>query len=165
MSLQLVKEIYTNKCHYHSLEQLERNNEINQHRIKELDHSIPNTNNEFDINQYFRMVENKRKLEDFRKLKKNWNGYSAEKIDDEIVDKCIKLITDSRLRYQPYIYPTGRNSIQFEYEKSDGSYLEIEFFKDKISLLYTDSFEFETEIGNVNLDNIIDLIDRFHGKC
>ena len=51
-------------------------------------------------------------------------------------------------RIQPRIFPTARNSIQFEYEKQDGEYLEFELFEDgrlkKFS--YSGGGQFSTEL-------------------
>lgn len=48
----------------------------------------------------------------------------------------------------PDIFPTFRDSIQFEYEKSSGAYLELEVFEDKIGVfaLSSDGREKEFQI-------------------
>lgn len=66
-------------------------------------------------------------------LKENWNGYGAEPFSASLINTCNALI--SVLEPQPAIFPTGRGSIQFQYELKDGSYLEFEIFEKKILCL------------------------------
>lgn len=49
----------------------------------------------------------------------------------------------------PDIFPTFRDSVQFEYEKSNGEYLEFEIFEDKIGVfcIADDGKEKEFQIG------------------
>lgn len=70
------------------------------------------------------------RLNQIKELKDDWNGYGAQSIDN-IVIKSVENIIEN-VHVQPEIYPTGRNSIQLEYELEDRSYLEFEVFKDKI---------------------------------
>lgn len=46
----------------------------------------------------------------------------------------------------PDIFPTFRDSIQFEYEKSNGEYLEFEVFEDKIGVFSLSSDGREKEL-------------------
>lgn len=65
-------------------------------------------------------------LSSFVSLKKGWNGYGAEPLDRELIEFCRALVSNLPQDRQPDIFPTPRGTIQFEYEKDDGSYLEIE---------------------------------------
>lgn len=47
--------------------------------------------------------------------------------------KCLDIL--STVDQQPEIFPTGRGSIQFEYEKDNGDYLEFEISLDSIDVL------------------------------
>ncbi len=69
------------------------------------------------------------RLNDIRKLPDDWNEYGARAFTDTLVYKCERII--NLLSVQPSIYPTGRNSIQFQYELGDKSYLEFEIFEDR----------------------------------
>lgn len=102
-----------------------------------------------------RLEANLIKLEDIKKLKFNWNGYNAKPIPEEIIEKVKKVIIKLGNDKQPEIFPTGRETIQIEYEyekkeiyyvveknfhipklsKSRERYLEFEFYKDKIECL------------------------------
>jgi hypothetical protein len=111
----------------------------------------------------FKRIENIRILESFKILKDNWDGYNAPAIDFYLIEKCKEIVNSFALHIQPDIFPTGRNSIQFEYESDDGKYLEIEIFLDKMSLYYTDN---ETEIDNDNIsfDKANIFISKFHSQ-
>lgn len=54
----------------------------------------------------------------------------------------------------PDIFPTFRDSIQFEHEKQNGEYLEFEIFEDKIGIFCIAADgkekEFQTRLGNNN---------------
>lgn len=80
-------------------------------------------------------------LESIRNLKDGWfNGQTGEKkaFSDELVDKVKKII--SNLKNQPEVFPTGRDSIQIEFENENGDYLEFEFYENgKISKYYENS--------------------------
>lgn len=71
-------------------------------------------------------------LESYRNLEPNWDGYNAPPIDSRIIDNSISLVAS--LSLQPEIFPTGRNSIQLEYEREDGDYVELEVFIENIHI-------------------------------
>lgn len=120
------------------------------------------TNSDFDLEQYLKQQSNVKKLNSFLNLHYNWNGYRAKPFDKNLMEKCVNLIKASNLQYQPEIFPTGRESIQFEYEKEDGSYLEIEIYSNRIALLFIDSFGHELEQEKVQWENVLSLINDFH---
>jgi len=74
------------------------------------------------------MDKNYQRLEEFSKLEHNWNGYNAEPIPKDVLQTAKDLIP--HLTKEWYLYPTGRQSVQFERE--DETYYEIEIFSDKI---------------------------------
>ena len=98
-------------------------------------------------------------IEGYRLLENNWNGYDAPKIDESIISKAKEIIRNISL--VPDIFPTGRNSIQFEFEKKNGDYLEFEIYKNKISCLCIMNKKSET--FNLNPDQIEQTINNFHG--
>ncbi len=69
------------------------------------------------------LEENLMKLDSFKELENDWNGYGAEPFNEEHIEKVKFLV--SLLKIQPEIYPTARNSIQLEYGE-----LEYEIFSD-----------------------------------
>ena len=75
------------------------------------------------------------KILDISKLEDDWNGYGAKKISNKVINLALCIV--QKLSYQPSnIYPVATNSIQFEYELDDKSYLEFDIFEDKVSLLF-----------------------------
>lgn len=70
------------------------------------------------------MQENLRKLEQISLLANNWDGNGAKAFDKQLVAKVKDLI--GALGVQPEIFPLSYGSIQMEYTKEDGSYLEFE---------------------------------------
>ena len=98
----------------------------NQH-----DSSSNNLNNE--LQDTYQQCLNLKKINDISLLKENWNGYGALTFSKETILTAQNVI--SLLSKQPDLYPTGRDSIQMQYELPDNSYLEFEVFKDKIIYL------------------------------
>lgn len=86
--------------------------------------------------------KNIRLLEEYRSLEEDWNGYGAPSLTPELVDKCIAIIKG--LNMQPEVFPTGRNSIHFEYDVESFGYLEFELFLDRI--------EFYAELQDETID-------------
>jgi hypothetical protein len=82
-------------------------------------------------------------IKSFRDLKQNWNGYGAEPISEEVINKALKLVKE--LKPIPEIFPVANNSIQFEWETDDQVlYLEMEIFKDKIKVFNMSQYRGET---------------------
>lgn len=106
--------------------------------------------------------ENIRKLHSFIELPENWNDNGAKPVSLTLVNKCIEFINSPNLNYQPDIFPTARDSVQFEYEKPNGSYLEIEIYENHISYLYIDETGKEIEQEFANWSEALDLIYEFH---
>lgn len=77
------------------------------------------------------------------KLKDNWDGYGASAIPSEVVNKSIEILM--MLKKKPAIFPTGRESIQFEWEGKNG-YIEIEVFSERIEIFLVDENEKEREM-------------------
>lgn len=69
-------------------------------------------------------MNNLRKLEQISHLENGWNGNKARAFEKDLISKVRGIIT--ALEIQPEIFPTACDSIQFEYEKTDGAYLEIQ---------------------------------------
>ena len=98
--------------------------------------------------------------ESFRNLGDNWNCYGAVKFSDLVIDKAISALYF--LERQPDVFPTGRNSIQFEYEKSNGDYLEFEIFENSITAFSIISGE-ENE-RTVNEEEMKNMVAEFYGR-
>ena len=75
-------------------------------------------------------LKNLDKLYDIRQLKEDWNGYGSKAISEAVINMSEIIVKN--ICNQPTIYPTGRASIQMQYELNDRSYLEFEIFEEKI---------------------------------
>ena len=111
-------------------------------------------------------IANANRLEEIRALEKDWNGYGACSFSDVLVDKCKRII--SQLSHQPTIYPTGRRSIQMQYELADRSYLEFEVFEDKVVCLdvpkriYSNAIQ--KEFKDSEEERIKEYVNQFYGE-
>ena len=81
------------------------------------------------------IYNNLQKLNNIKLFKENWNGYNAKPFSDSLIEKCKEIIQRIPDNLQPSIFPTGRSSIQMQYELVDNSYLEFEIFLDRIEFL------------------------------
>lgn len=77
-------------------------------------------------------VEASAALSEIEKLKDNWNGNGASSFSSKLVEKCREIAM--QLAAEPFICPTACGSIQFEYEKKNGDYLEFEIYEDRIEV-------------------------------
>jgi hypothetical protein len=102
----------------------------------------------------FLIEENQKKISQLRSLLHNWNGYGAKPFSTILLDKIETLLPN--LTVQPKIFPTGRESIQFEFEKTNGDYLEFEIFEDSINyLLIRDGIEIEETLKESEINKLI----------
>lgn len=137
-----------------------------------------------------RLEANLIKLEDISKLEYNWNGYNAKPIPKEIIEKVKEVIIKLGNDKQPEIFPTGRETIQIEFEytkrriyyelegdlhipkveKVKEVYQEYEFLNDKIqcliineSLSKKDRVIYEGPISENDMYNEINKIfNKYH---
>ena len=77
------------------------------------------------------------KLNEFSLMEANWNENGADPFSAELILKCKQLsVLLENCGFD--VFPTGRNSIQFEKEV-DGEYIEIEVFNDRIETYHESS--------------------------
>lgn len=79
-------------------------------------------------------IEASTKLNEIAKLENNWNNNGANSISAKLIEKCREIVM--QLAAEPFICPTACGSIQFEYEKENGDYLEFEIYEDRIEVFY-----------------------------
>lgn len=101
--------------------------------------------------------ENIQRLDDISRLKENWNGYGAKAFPVDLILKCKNIA--SGLDMEMDIYQTGRQSIQFQYDKN-GDYLEFEVFLNRTIAMYVPKRDYsKAEIYNISEDNMKALND------
>lgn len=112
------------------------------------------------------VIKSVKRLRDIEELDYDWNGYKAKPFSSTLIDKCEKIV--KVLSKQPLIYPTGRNSIQLQYELSDRSYLEFEIFENKTMCLHVPkriySEAIELELTDSEDKQIKEIVDKFYGR-
>lgn len=118
---------------------------------------------EMSENEIKKKEVNINKLNQFSNLTRDWNGYGAEPFTDQLIKICLNLIEE--IKVQPKVFPTGRDSIQFEYEKDSGKYLELEVFEDHTEVFYIheDGREEEYDIKNNDINKINKVVLDFNG--
>lgn len=99
----------------------------------------------------------------FEKFETDWNGNGAAPFSRNVIQRVLNFINSPNLKFQPNVFPTGRQSIQFEYEKPNGNYLEIEIFDDKYSA-YSEIASKITEYESISFNETIKLIDEFYSR-
>ncbi len=90
------------------------------------------------------------KITCFSVLKHNWNNNGAEPITEDVIIKATSVLP----LFYKYIntlevFPTARNSIQFEYENEKYKQIELEVFSDHIEYFVCDkedSFEVDGKL-------------------
>ena len=110
--------------------------------------------------------ENIKRLKEIENLPDDWNGYGAKRFSKELMKKCRKIVNS--LSHQPEIYPTGRQSVQFQYQLEDESYLEFEIFEEKTMCLLVPERIYEKasekELRGTEEKNIKEIVDNFYGR-
>lgn len=92
-------------------------------------------------------------------LKDNWNDNGAKKFSAKLIVECCFVL--SGLPVLPEIFPVADGSIQFEYEKDDGSYLEFDICENEVSefIVYPNGMEIEQTIEK---NKIAEEVKKFY---
>lgn len=125
-------------------------------------YSSINTNMElFDMNDT-KKKENLKRLAEISCLEYDWNCNEAEPFDMKLIEKCRYII--NRISMQPDIFPTACDSIQLEYNFSDGRYLEFEVLDDQIEvyLIKKDGEEIEMVLEDEYMEEMNRLVEQFY---
>lgn len=95
-------------------------------------------------------------------LEDNWNENGAKKFSNNLLKKVYILLCS--LAIQPLLYPTACGSIQLEYEKENGEYLEFEVFEENthVFLIDKDGREKEWTLDSADEQRIERVINEFY---
>lgn len=103
-------------------------------------------------------------LDDILHLEYNWNDNGAQVFSVKLVERCRRIV--NQLVAEPFVCPTACGSIQFEYEKDNGDYLEFEIYEDRIEV-YAESLvngEEETTLYGITAnDKMKQMVVDFYG--
>lgn len=123
------------------------------------------------------LQENLLTLKVISELGFDWNGYKALPFTGTLISKAETILP--LLSTQPFIFPTGRNSLQFEYhyivfsdsseKKDEDHYLEFEVYEDKLCYLEVHNKNYSNAISQVyeSYDAALlnNLIKEFERNC
>ena len=69
------------------------------------------------------------KLDSFLNLPENWNGYGAKQFSPSYIEYAKSLLI--KLPAKAEVFPISDGRVQFEFDKDNGAYLELEINSDK----------------------------------
>lgn len=106
------------------------------------------------------------RLDEIAALEYDWDGYGAKRFSNKLIEKCKNILYTLSIR--PKIYPTGRQSIQFQYELEDRSYLEFEIFETKTVCLLVPKRKYSNAVtkcfSEFEIDKIKEIVNNFYGQ-
>lgn len=106
--------------------------------------------------------ENLKKLEIISKLESGWNYYYADPIPTSMIDIMKDMLP--KLKIQPEIFPLACGSIQFEYEKDNGDYLEFKMLHGGLLEMYVIiDCDDSDKIIEADSYKINEIVDNFMG--
>ena len=108
-----------------------------------------------------KMEESLLRINQIEALENNWNGNGAAAFSKEILAKARELV--ALLSEQPTILPTGRDSIQLEYEKENGDYLEFELFEGGRLKMFSYTHDGIAETKDILFDSANEAVCIFYG--
>ena len=106
--------------------------------------------------------KNKIALNQIAALPNNWNNNGANTFSPQLISRSQHLI--ERLQKQPMIFPTANDSIQFEYEKDNGDYLEFELFENGKCKLFHCGTDNTHECRFIDDADINKEVNQFYGR-
>jgi hypothetical protein len=108
-------------------------------------------------------LENLNKIETIAALNDNWNANGAKAFSSSLITKVRNIIIF--LEIQPEVFPTACESLQLEYDKQDGSHMEVELTEgDEAEVFWIDNKGHE-EFKRIqaNVDAINEVVNNFYG--
>jgi len=94
-----------------------------------------------------------KRIDEFEGLQKGWNGYGAPPIPESVIDRSRRFA--SALDREAEVFPTGRESVQFEFGN-----IEVEIFESSVEVL-KDSTSSGGGYTEVSLDDIDEAIEWY----
>ena len=109
------------------------------------------------------MQRNLQKLSEIASFGENWNGYGAKPISSSILKRTERIIRG--IFEQPDLFPTADDSIQMEYEKENGAYLEIQITDSKVYevfLMKDENSDGKTFFIDASIQAINEQVKKFY---
>ena len=106
---------------------------------------------------------NLKKLDQIAYLEDGWNGNTARAFEKQLISMVRRIIT--ALDVQPELFPTACDSVQFEYEKENGAYLEIEINLEDTWEVFEVSSDGQEKYSSIEADveAIAKVVNSFYG--
>lgn len=99
-------------------------------------------------------------LEEYRDLEQDWNGYGAPPIPDDVIDLAKEIAARSEIAQRaPEVFPTGRETVQFEFVNKRGDEAELEIFGREDSIVVVIREEGEVFERRTTLQDSIALLN------
>lgn len=89
-------------------------------------------------------IDNINKINKMKRFQDDWNGTGGVKFTEKAISTFIDVI--ECLDVQPWIAPTGRNSLLMQYELSDGSKLAYELMENRLDEVYVPNGDFSRAV-------------------
>jgi len=108
--------------------------------------------------------ESVKKLKEIGELEDNWNGNGATSFSPELLTKVQYIL--SHIAAEPEVFPTACNSIQLEFERTDGSHMEIEISESGNADIFSVSAEKEETNESIpcDINEINKAVKEFYGN-
>ena len=110
----------------------------------------------------FRCMYGLAQILEIERLQDNWNDNGASRFSQKILAAAKAIVMG--LAVQPSIFPTARDSIQFEYENELGDYLEFELFENGLLKKFFCSHTGDTETDYISADTMNEVVNKFYGR-
>lgn len=102
------------------------------------------------------------RLVEIEQLQNNWNGNNASSFSEQLLSTARQIIMKSLI--QGNIFPTARDSIQFEYENNIGDYLEIEAFENGRIKMFSFTHDGTPTTEDIAIEDINEVVSEFYGR-
>ena len=110
------------------------------------------------------LMRNLDKLKRMSMLKYNWDGYCAEPLSAKLILQTKNLLCE--LHIQPEIFPTAAGTIQLEYEKNNGDYLEFQLSDNSQCECFRTINGYEEYFYAPEIPEAInDIVEDFYGRA
>lgn len=103
--------------------------------------------------------ENLAKLQEIAILPPNWNENGAPPFSPNLIEMAKEMLLN--LNHQPFIAPTARGSIHFEYEDNEGNYLQFELLGDGIIKMFSYTSIGVASVRYVLLEEVPEIVGEF----
>ncbi len=92
-------------------------------------------------------------------MEQNWNGYDAPPVSATAIANAKAIV--NVVSPSPEVFPTANQSVQLEYTKPNGEYLELEVTDDAVYALYQYGAENREWKMAMNVDQVVDTVAEF----